>query len=234
MNEKDVLLLKFRKHNDLTQEKMGEILGIAKSSYSSIENGVSKLTTENLKKLHQHLGLNPTWYITGGEGEMIVERDDNNRGEKEGELKVADLVKLSAAKLPETGESRPIPIYDIRASAGNTELLLPQELTVENILHIPELKGCDFAVKAYGCSMEPLIMDGDLLACRQIHDRNRLQDGHIYLIGTATNLYVKYLYAMPESLILTSENKIQKPIQLNPSDVLQVYEVVWGVRLTKL
>lgn len=221
------------KYKSLTISGLEVLIGMHNGYIGKYIRGDKKDLTFNTIELisSKFPDINPEWLITGT-GDMLI--DKKALGEAGGELTVSDLVRLSDSKLPDTGRSRPIPIYDIRASAGNTELILPQELTVDNTLHLPELKSCDFAVKAYGCSMEPLIMDGDLLACRKIHDRNRLQDGQIYLIGTSTNLYVKYLYSMSESLILTSENKTQKPIQIHPSEVLQVYEVVWAVRLTKL
>ena len=69
-----------RTENSLSQEQLGEILGITRQMVSQIENEKSKLTNPIAEKIEKHLGYGTEWLMTGNErnkecpvGEEMVE-----------------------------------------------------------------------------------------------------------------------------------------------------------------
>lgn len=64
-------LRKFRREKDYTQEKMSEILGISPAYYGKIERGVNSLSIKRLKTLHDKLGIDITYLITGIENNAL-------------------------------------------------------------------------------------------------------------------------------------------------------------------
>lgn len=62
----------FRKQNNLTQDELGEYLGIKKSFISRIENGFHKLPQEKLSKLlDNNLGWDVSALLTSNESEKV-------------------------------------------------------------------------------------------------------------------------------------------------------------------
>lgn len=64
-------LRKFRREKDYTQEKIAEILGISPAYYGKIERGINALSIKRLKILHDKLGLDITYLITGIESKAL-------------------------------------------------------------------------------------------------------------------------------------------------------------------
>ena len=62
----------FRKDQNLTQRKLGEILGINFQHVSKYERGEFIPTFENLIKFNRNFSLNINWLLTG-EGQMYIE-----------------------------------------------------------------------------------------------------------------------------------------------------------------
>lgn len=65
-------LRKFRKEMEYTQEQMAEILGISSAYYGKIERGVNSLSIKRLLILHERLGIDITYLITGKEKSALV------------------------------------------------------------------------------------------------------------------------------------------------------------------
>ena len=61
---------------NLTMEKFGERIGLKKSAVSLIESGKNALTDANIKSICREFGVDYMW-LTTGEGEMVVETDDD-------------------------------------------------------------------------------------------------------------------------------------------------------------
>lgn len=71
-----------REHLDLKQADFAKIIGIKQPTYSQILKGKSNLTTTHLQRLHEQVGLNPLWILTG-DGEMIIAKSNVERGSAE-------------------------------------------------------------------------------------------------------------------------------------------------------
>lgn len=68
MNER---VRRLRERLGMSQEALGEALGIGRSAVSRIENGKNTLTEQNIKLLCQMFGVNREWLLTG-KGEMMA------------------------------------------------------------------------------------------------------------------------------------------------------------------
>lgn len=71
MNER---IRELRKTLGLTLEKFGEPIGVKKSTLSSMENGVSGVTTQMVKSICREYNVNEEWLVNGT-GEMFSEID---------------------------------------------------------------------------------------------------------------------------------------------------------------
>lgn len=65
-----------RKSLGLTLDKFGERIGIKKSTLSLIENDKNNLTEANIKAICREFSVDYIW-LTTGEGEMLVDSDDD-------------------------------------------------------------------------------------------------------------------------------------------------------------
>lgn len=60
-----------RQNLNLTQQELGDILGISKSAVSKIESGKSVITERNVQVLSEKLDINPLW-LKEGKGDMLL------------------------------------------------------------------------------------------------------------------------------------------------------------------
>lgn len=60
-----------RQSLNLTQQELGDILGISKSAVSKIESGKSVITERNVQVLSEKLDINPLW-LKEGKGDMLL------------------------------------------------------------------------------------------------------------------------------------------------------------------
>ena len=65
-----------RKTLGLTLEKFGERIGVTRGSMSNIENGNRNLTEQMTKSICREFSVDYMW-LTTGEGEMFIDRDDD-------------------------------------------------------------------------------------------------------------------------------------------------------------
>lgn len=94
---------KIRKSQEvnLTMEKFGERLGVAKSTISNIENGRFSVTEQMIKSICREFNVDYMW-LTTGHGEMFVSTDESvlekidqiMAGENETHI---NLIKLAAS-----------------------------------------------------------------------------------------------------------------------------------------
>jgi len=69
MNERLKIL---RERLGLTQKEIAEKIRISLRAWQNYELGLRKIPSEVIKALYEHLGINPTWLLTG-KGPMFIE-----------------------------------------------------------------------------------------------------------------------------------------------------------------
>lgn len=178
-----------RKQKHITQEELGKVLDIQKAAISKYENGRAEPSTEVLKKMSAYFGVSID-YLLGN-----------------------SPAKLSAQKV---GRGVRVPVLG-RVVAGIPIEAVQEILDYEEIT--PELaaSGEFFALKIRGHSMEPRMMEGDVVIVRRQDDvesgdiaivlvngneatvkRVKKQEEGITLIATNTSVYEPHFYSNKE------------------------------------
>ena len=184
----------------MTQDQLGEILGVKKSTLSMIETGKAALSNRNKQTLIQKLNVNPDW-LEDGEGEMIQAS--------------TQYVPLHQGRTDYKIDLQRIPLYNIEGTAGLVPLFLNQQgMTPIDYIQIPNLPRCDGAIYVTGDSMYPLLKSGDIVLYKQIHDMiNNIFWGEMYLISIDLDgeeyITVKYIQKsdLPDHVKLVSQNQ---------------------------
>ena len=97
-----------------------------------------------------------------------------------------------------------------------------------------EAKGANFLIRVSGDSMMPLYNNGDIIACRKIHDILFFQWGGVYVLETSQGVIVKYVEEPEKNddcILCVSENPRFKPFQLPKSDIRSLSTIIGLVRL---
>ncbi len=130
-----------------------------------------------------------------------------------------------------------IPLIPIDAIAG-----LPQGESIAarfiDCAHyvIPEFANLnvEYMIRVSGSSMYPKYSNGDILACRRVHDVLFFQWGKIYVIDSSQGALVKRVFQDedPERILLVSDNKEHyPPFSIPKSDIRSLSIVVGVIRL---
>ena len=143
---------------------------------------------------------------------------------------------LSAAHLA-TEPGAVIPLIPIEAVAG-----LPTDDPVGtrfiDCAHyiIPDFANLnvEYMIRVSGSSMYPKYSNGDILACRRVHDVLFFQWGKIYVIDSSQGALVKRVFQDedPDRILLVSDNKEHyPPFSIPKSDIRSLSIVVGVIRL---
>ncbi len=189
-----------RKALGMTQDQLGEVLGVKKSTLSMIETGKAALSVRNRQTLSEKLHINLAWLETG-EGRMQLSM-------------AAHYVPLHRGRTDHDLEMQQIPLYNIEGTAGLVPLFLNQQaMTPIDYIQIPNLPRCDGAIYVTGDSMYPLLKSGDIVLYKQLHDIvSDIFWGEMYLISIDLDgeeyITVKYIQKseVPEHVKLVSQN----------------------------
>lgn len=180
-----------RKQKHITQEELGKVLDIQKAAISKYENGRAEPSTEVLKKMSAFFGVSIDYLL----GNSPVKVSNQTSSDSQG-VRIPVLGRVVAG----------IPIEAVE------EILDYEEIT-------PELaaSGEFFALKIRGHSMEPRMMEGDVVIVRRQDDvesgdvaivlvngneatvkRVKKQEDGITLIATNTSVYEPHYYSNKE------------------------------------
>ena len=136
-----------------------------------------------------------------------------------------------------TGSEKGIPLIPIEAIAG---IPAGENIGIRFIdcAHyvIPEFTNLnvEYMIRVSGSSMYPKYSNGDILACRRIHDVLFFQWGKIYVIDSSQGPLVKRVFQDedPERILLVSDNKEHyPPFSIPKSDIRSLSIVVGVIRL---
>lgn len=186
-----------RKELNLTQEALGQRLGITKSALSMIETGKQALSERNRNILVQDLNVNPDWLDTG-KGEVFNSPPD-----------ISSFLRRTDNTVP----LQSIPLYNIEGTAGLVPLFHDNaSYTPADYIHIPNIPRCDGAIYVVGDSMYPLLKSGDIVLYKQLHNMDDIFWGDMYLLSIDIDgeeyITMKYIQKSdrPGYVRLVSEN----------------------------
>lgn len=104
----------------------------------------------------------------------------------------------------------------------------------QELFSIPGLKGSGMvAFPVSGNSMEPVILDGDVVVCKPLNDWNSLNDNDIYAVKTNGSVWIKYVQKVTDSrnhiaqLKLISANHLEyDPFVEDVNEHTRLYRVI--------
>lgn len=128
-----------------------------------------------------------------------------------------------------------IPLLPMDAIAGYDGIDRPGVTVDEwNKYRVPEFisQGVEFAVRVSGSSMYPKYSNGDILACRKVHDILFFQWGKVYVIDCSQGLMVKRIFENlnnEECVVCHSDNIDHYPAFSIPKSDIRSLSIVLGV-----
>ena len=166
-----------RIQHGMTQEELGEKVGVKKSAIYKYENGiVVNLKRSTIEKLAKVLEVSPSWLIGIEDG---------------------------AGSIPPGFQ--PIPELDTVPIVGRIACGTPilAEQNIDGVTCIPHRWRATFVLTCKGDSMEPKIQDGDLVA---IHKQPEVENGEIAAVRIGEEATLKRVFRHDKFLELRAEN----------------------------
>lgn len=203
-------ILKFADTLDISKREFYKKTGISRGTLES-STGITEETLAKFIATFKELSLE--WILTG-EGPMLR----------------SDLPAAHPATEPGAG----IPLIPIEAVAG-----LPTDDPVGtrfiDCAHyiIPDFANLnvEYMIRVSGSSMYPKYSNGDILACRRVHDVLFFQWGKIYVIDSSQGALVKRVFQDedPDRILLVSDNREHYPPFSIPKSDIRSLSIVLGV-----
>lgn len=165
-----------RLQQGLTQEELGEKVGVKKSAIYKYETGlVVNLKRSTIEKLAKALGVKPT-YLMGMTDE--------------------DQVPPGFSPMPQMDQ---VPLVG-RVACGTP---ITAEQNIERMVSVPSDWRATFTLKCKGKSMEPRILDGDLVAIRK---QPTVENGEVAAVRIGEEATLKHVYVYSNYIELRPEN----------------------------
>lgn len=159
------------------------------------------------------------------------------------DVSLDDILNKDMSKGNLNQRERKVPITVInfdRASAGDGNLLQnAYYLDNNSSFSIPDVQfnsGRYVAIQVRGHSMEPTIMDGDWIFCRQLEKANDIIEGNVHLIVHDNTNYLKRIYEISNNKLTMRSDNIDfadKEITLDEKSQIWLVEMRMTVNLRK-
>lgn len=183
-----------RIQHGLTQEELGQKVGVQKSAIYKYEAGlVVNLKRSMIEKLALALGVKPSYLMGLSDEETTIPPGFQPMPEM--------------ASVPRVG----------RIACGQPILA---EENIETHDSIPASWRADFTLLCVGDSMEPKIKDGDLVAVRK---QDEVENGEIAAVRIDNEATLKRVYLSPGRMVLQPENTAYTPIILVGDELQTVH-----------
>lgn len=192
---------------NLTQKEFAYRLGIQPGSLSDIlrAKGGLKISAAVKYKLRQSLHVNIDW-LENGEGEPFLPTG------------------------PMISEGAGVPYYNINLSEARGESLKLMEEKPEYFVNYRPFNDCAAYLPVYGDSMYPKYASGEIIAVKEITNRDIIQWGEAYVIMTTESSNslrtIKILHEHPDSnkIILRSSNpNFKGDTIINKKEIVSLY-----------
>lgn len=172
----------------MTQEELGRKVGVQKSAIYKYETGlVVNLKRSTIEKLAQVLGVKPTYLMGMSEDE--------------------DEIPLGFSPLPQLDQ---VPLVG-RVACGTP---ITAEQNIERMVSVPSEWRANFTLICKGKSMEPRILDGDLVA---IHKQPTVENGEVAAVRIGEEATLKRVYVYTNYIELRPENpEFESIIKIGP------------------
>lgn len=215
-------LLAFREAEKKNQAQMADFLGIGERTYQDIEKTGNVKKVEDLIKITNKTGiqLESTQIVAESAQSYTKTRNDKKNN----------------------GEKKAIPVYGGYSTLGNIVVYDDENTRNEVIGTLPPniFPNCDYAEKAKGDSMYPLIMNQALLVGKKCTPKG-IVHGEKYIIKTRDGLdTTKFVHPVKDEngknvagrVLLVAHNKHIPPQEIEINDITFSCRVHWIVNPT--
>lgn len=211
----------YRKLRKLTQQELGDAVGLAANTVSDIERGKYALSADLLGPVSFALGILPTDLLDVAEGSpsvhdwgrpLLVAYMEAPEPTQENVCKLLDIPRVNPTAAKQTKQKEvDMLVYWFPAAAG---VPLYADADFEHI-SFPEDEvpaGADFGIRISGDSMEPTIKDGSIV---WVHKQVDICDGGIGVFMLGDSAVCKRTRCTPDGRItaLESDNEKYEPIK---------------------
>jgi len=234
-----------RKERKITQEQLGQLAGIAKSTISNYEQGTREPNVVTINKLanilnvtgDELLGLNVNKLhiiINNAQKQHLEEFDKLNvSGQEKATEYVRDLTQISqyqkklgkneiSSQSEFEGESVEMVVYNIAAAAGFGNYLFDDDNNYETFKFPADSVPykADFGIRISGNSMEPNIENGSIVWVRE---QIQLENGQIGIFVIDDEAYCKKIEIdhNAQQIRLVSLNPEYKPIIIRHNQIFR-------------
>lgn len=231
-------LKELRTSLNMSQKMMGDVLGIAQTTYANYESGKANIPDELKTKLYNEFSVNLNWLLTGS-GRKFISRRTQNAQDVDYYIDLIEKNDLTNYVTP-SGKTYPIqlshgglsvPILASRVSAGNGEEWSIEDIREDERLPIlarfikPYDKEKIFAAEVRGDSMTGIqLFDGDFVFAV----KGLTEGDGIYVISIDGEIFVKRVEYDPfeKKLRIISENERYQDKVVDSDRVILVGKVI--------
>lgn len=204
-----------RDEHNLTQAEFAALLGI-KNSTADIERGRTKLSGRVIAELLRQFGVNPLWLF----GESRQKHLELTKGDVS-----PKVVSVNSA------ENENIVLVNVKAAAGYPHNVQDvewyQQLPAFDI-PLPEYRNATYrGFQIEGDSMLPNLHPGEWVLGKAVPTIEEAGNNKIHVVVLYDSVLVKKLQKLPDpsKLALISLNEEYLPIEINVSDIQELWQV---------
>ena len=201
-----------REANDLTQEQLGNELGMNKSTIQRYETGqISKIKLPVLESIAKALNVNPDWLVLKSDDIVVPKSPLQN---------IDNIFSMPNRKK--------VPI--IGTIACGTPITAEENF--DGYAYMPENINADFALHCKGDSMiNARIFDGDIVYIKQQPDVENGEIAAVYIDGEAT---LKRVFKHKDSLELRAENPTFRTLYFEGNELNEIRIIGKAVAFTSV
>lgn len=129
-----------------------------------------------------------------------------------------------------------IPFYNIDVFASPEKTFDDNPETPAYFLSVPGFSDCSYALPVCGNSMAPKFKNGDVIAVKEINNKDIILYGEAYLVITDEYRVVKIIrkHQDQDKIILMSENPEYDPVEICRDEVRKLYLVKGKIEINQL
>lgn len=170
-----------RKTHYLNQTEFANRIGVTQGAVSQWENGLTRPNLDQLRAISAAFNISVD--------DIVAQLNDEPRRE-------LDAINIRRGTVP------------ILGTIACGQRITP-DTTPEGFADVPEGIHADFALRCKGDSMEPTLMDGDLVLIRQ---QPEVEQGQIAAVSIEGETTLKHVYRQENGLMLVADNPSYSPI----------------------
>lgn len=201
----------------LSQEALGDAVGVSKQAISQFETGQNDPSAETYEKINKALDF----YLSSSE---LLDEDNEELHSQTADYNVNKTPSINI-------EHKGVPYFDIDFIGGFDLVLNNQQIQPNFYIDFMPFNDADYYVNVTGKSMGPLIAHGDIVALKKVEDwKSFLLEGEIYAVVTNNGFRTIKIIGAGETpndymLIPYNKNDVYKPQPIPKNVITHIFRV---------